>query len=253
MRTFVRMTHRANEVSEALRLSRGGLSASAIARRIGVPRATIRDWLGGRVPSGSRSGATCPRCWSSHTQVLAAPSSYTYLLGLYLGDGCISTHPRGVHKLRISLDAAYPGIINEADAAIKASLKRVLTGRASHGTWVEVYAYSKAWPCVFPQHGPGKKHMRRIVLEPWQVDLVRQRPERLLRGLIHSDGCRFMNTGRNWRHPRYAFYNRSDDIREIFCQACELLGLRWTASRETIYVSRKADVEVLDRHIGPKR
>jgi hypothetical protein len=247
------MTHPANEVLEALRLSRGGLSASAIAHRIGVPRATIRDWLAGRVPSVSRSCTACPRCKSTHTQVLPTPSSYAYLLGLYLGDGCLSAHPRGVHKLRLSLDAAYPGIIDEAGAAIRASLKRVVIGRVSRGTWVEVYAYSKAWPCVFPQHGPGRKHMRRIVLEQWQVDLVRQRPERLLRGLIHSDGCRFMNTGRNWRHPRYSFYNRSGDIREIFCYACELLGLHWTASRETIYVSRKADVEVLDRHIVPKR
>jgi hypothetical protein len=27
---------------------------------------------------------------------------------MYLGDGCLSAHPRGVFKLRISLDARYP-------------------------------------------------------------------------------------------------------------------------------------------------
>jgi hypothetical protein len=84
-------------------------------------------------------------------------------------------------------------------------------------------------------------------------ELVATRPELLLRGLIHSDGCRFQNTGRNWSHPRYSFANKSEDIKAIFCDACELMGLRWSRSGEkTIYVSRKADVAVLDRFVGPK-
>jgi hypothetical protein len=75
----------------------------------------------------------------------------------------------------------------------------------------------------------------------------------LLRGLIHSDGCRFMNTGRGgWRHPRYAFSNRSAHIRGIFCMACQRLGLHWTRAPYTIYVSRKADVARLDEFVGPK-
>jgi hypothetical protein len=122
-------------------------------------------------------------------------------------------------------------------------------------TWFELYSYSKSWPCLFPQHGPGKKHDRRIVLTSWQLARVSQRPDLLLRGLLHSDGCRFTNTGRGgWSHPRYAFANVSPDIRAIFCAACELLGLRWTASgNKTIYVSRKDDVALLDLLVGPKR
>jgi len=72
-------------------------------------------------------------------------------------------------------------------------------------------------------------------------------------GLIHSDGCRFQNTGRNWSWPRYSFMQVSDDIRRIFCEACDLIGVRWTASgKHTVYVSRKADVARLDDFIGPK-
>jgi hypothetical protein len=83
--------------------------------------------------------------------------------------------------------------------------------------------------------------------------LVRRYPEALLRGLIHSDGCRFINTGRDgWAQPRYGFKNTSADIRRIFCDACDLLGLRWTTARTTVYVSRKADVARLDEFIGPK-
>ena len=106
---------------------------------------------------------------------------------------------------------------------------------------------------MFPQHGPGRKHERRIALEDWQRRLVAKHPGQLLRGLIHSDGCRFLNTGRNWRHPRYCFSNRSDDIRRIFCDACDLLGVRWTvAPPRTVYVSRVRDVALLDEVIGPK-
>ena len=28
------------------------------------------------------------------------------------------------------------------------------------------------WPCLFPQHGPGRKHERPIVLEHWQRVIV---------------------------------------------------------------------------------
>jgi hypothetical protein len=39
-----------------------------------------------------------------------------------------------------------------------------------------------------------------------------------------------------------------------FCAACDLLGLRWTASADrTIYVSRKDDVALLDLFVGRKR
>ena len=116
----------------------------------------------------------------------------------------------------------------------------------------EIYSYSKRWPQLLPQHGPGKKHLRPIVLEDWQRELVERSPGLLLRGLIHSDGCRFVNTGRNWSNPRYAFSNRSADILGIFCEACDLIGVHWTAAPHTVYVSRKADVAWLDDIIGPK-
>jgi hypothetical protein len=117
---------------------------------------------------------------------------------------------------------------------------------------VDLSSYSRAWPCLLPQHAAGKKHERRILLRGWQWLLVEDHPELLLRGLIHSDGCRFINTGRRWRSPRYVFCNRSDDIRSIFSQTCDLLGLRWTRSNDLVYVSRKADVARMDEFIGPK-
>jgi hypothetical protein len=163
----------------------------------------------------------------------------------------------------VFLDLRYPLIIDECEAAIRAVLpgKKVRragrTGgyvRRTEPSHVEVSAFSKAWPCLFPQHGPGRKHDRSILLTDWQLKLVDRWPGQLLRGLIHSDGCRFQNTGRNWSWPRYSFSNRSDDIRAIFCHACDQMGVRWTtAGKWTVYVSRKADVATLDGFIRPKK
>jgi hypothetical protein len=135
-----------------------------------------------------------------------------------------------------------PGIIAECAAAMEAivpwnRVHKQLTPK----NYVEVHAYSKSWPCLFPQHGAGKKHERKIELTDWQEELVDLVPMLLIRGLIHSDGCRFINTGRGgWSAPRYVFTNFSEDIKGIFCQACDRLDLNWTtAPPKSIYISRQ--------------
>jgi len=197
----------------------------------------------------------CLACGSSIHRFDQLPGEYVYLLGLYLGDGYLAAHPRGVYRLRISLDARHVNIANECCEAMRTVMPGSRVGRVrGRGNCLEIYSYSKAWPCLFPQHGAGRKHHRLIQLHEWQLRLVDDSPEPLLRGLIHSDGCRFQNTGRKgWSHPRYDFQNESADIRAIFCDACDRLGLRWTESGgNRIYVSRKADVAKLDEFVGPK-
>jgi len=251
--------HAQDEVSRVLALSAAGRSALAIARLTGIPRSTVRDWVEGRVPATGRTDE--PAAPPGHDPQLPA-AEYVYLLGLYLGDGCLSAHPRGVYRLRIYLDLRYPGIVDECEAAVRAVAPRNGVRRlhrrsrytgAPAMTHVEISCYSKRWPALFPQHGRGRKHERPIALEPWQQMLLERHPGLLLRGLIHSDGCRSMNTGTGWRHPRYSFSNRSCDIRGIFCEACRALGLHWTTAPHTVYVSRKADVARLDEFVGPKR
>ena len=46
------------------------------------------------------------------------PEDYSELLGLYLGDGCISDGPRTM-RLRIALDLKYPKIISEGRALLE--------------------------------------------------------------------------------------------------------------------------------------
>jgi hypothetical protein len=54
-------------------------------------------------------------------------------------------------------------------------------------------------------------------------------------------------------YPRYFFTNYSGDIRRIFCDHCELLGIRWTRSSfKNISVSHRDSVALLDEFVGPK-
>lgn len=261
-------------MAEALRLASQGLNNCEISRRTGVSRSTVRDWVRGKVPYSYRrtwprldgrqteARGRCEACEGAAHEFGRLGPDYVHLLGLYLGDGSIATHPRGVYRLRITLDVKYPGIVRECEAAMQAVAPDNRVGnqlRASN--CYEVYSYSKSWPCLFPQHGPGMKHTRPIFLAVWQQELAKCWPKHLLKGLIQSDGCRSYSTSTgDWRQPRYVFSNRSTNITSIFCSACDCLGLRWTASFPTresaavsIYVSRKADVAKLDEFIGPKR
>jgi hypothetical protein len=192
------------------------------------------------------------------------PSSYAYLLGLYLGDGCVNRHGRTA-RLVITLDGVYPDIIESAAKAVRVAGPgqnvSVLSVRGSRALVIQSYA--KHWLDVFPQAAPGRKHKRRIVLADWQREVVDRFPEQFIRGLIHSDGCRTVNrfktklpSGRvaEYEYPRYFFSNLSADIRGLFCEYCERLGVRWTQyNHRNISVSHRHSVAILDRFIGPKR
>jgi hypothetical protein len=178
--------------------------------------------------------------------------AYAYLLGLYLGDGCLSWHRRDVYCLRITLDVKYPNIIADCARAMATVSARRVAQTPAKGC-VVVNASWKHWPCLFPQHGPGKKHLRTIELVPWQREIARKEPGRLLRGLIHSDGCRILNRVNGTAYPRYHFTNKSKGILEIFCTACDDYRVHWTAPRPTMLsVARRTDIARLDLVIGPK-
>ena len=177
---------------------------------------------------------------------------------MYLGDGCISAHPRGVWRLRITLDAAYPRIVSECVTAMRAVTPgKVHARRRRDDRSCDVSSYWKHWTCLFPQHGPGRKHTRPIKLTDWQQRTVTAHVEQFLRGLIHSDGTRIIATERKGsyvrRAPRYAFSNRSEDILQLFRAACETAGVHCTrASRKQIAIYSKAAVARLDEFVGPK-
>ena len=188
-----------------------------------------------------------------------APSSaYSYLLGQYLGDGWVSAMgPRGVFRLRIATCDAYPDIRQRCVDAVAAVMPANKVNIVPSIGCSEVGSYSKHWPCLFPQHGPGRKHERPIELARWQQAIVEAYPREFIAGLIHSDGCRAINNvvtrGKAYSYPRYFFSNVSYDILMLCAWAFDLIGVEWRQNRwNSLSVAKRDSVALLDTFIGPK-
>lgn len=240
----------------ALALLAEGHSLNATSRATGISRAAIRDWAT-RGPEPSRIGRSPLR---------TDGPAYAYLLGLYLGDGCLSPNRRGVYALRIACSDCRPGLIEQCEeAAIHGVRPGGAVCRVQRQGCVMVTACSRQWPTVFPQHGPGRKHERRIELAPWQRQIVDAYPWEFIRGLVHSDGCRITNwttrtvggESKRYEYPRYFFTNKSEDIRTLFSDAFDRVGVERKVTRRgsgayDVSVARRASVALMDLHVGPK-
>jgi hypothetical protein len=238
----------------ALALSRSGLNDCEIARRTGISRTTIRDWRRPRyVPRGD-ARVVCPRCWLLSPRMSFDPGDYAELLGLYLGDGHIVRLAR-TWRFRLFLDSRYKEIVDDS----RALLRRCFPGQAvgtvlgHEGRMTVLSVHSSHLPCVFPQHGAGLKHKRPILLEAWQETIVADEPWRFLKGCIRSDGCSFINRTGPYEYLSYGFSNRSSDILDLFCQACEEAGLEYRRYAQAIRINRRPSVARLKDKIGVKR
>ena len=188
--------------------------------------------------------------------------SYFYLLGQYLGDGDIALIRRGVFRMRIACTWDYPEILVEVAEAMASVSQRESVSIIEAKGHSQAYVSWKHWPCAFPQHGRGKKHQRRTALEPWQQPSSESDHQWLLRGLIHSDGCRFINPierrlqngVKRYEYVRYVFTNWSQDIQDLFTASLDSLEIDWRVMTErTISIARRRSVEKLDTFVGPKR
>ncbi len=252
--------HPRTTVDMALTLSALGLIDDEVARVCGVSLGAVQKWRTGS-RRGPRTGPDhtngCHRCHGRPLDDVA----YAYLLGLYLGDGCITRMRRGVFAMNIVCCDDWPGLITAARDALSAVMPVSRVCYVQRQGCTEVKSTSKHWPCLFPQHGPGKKHDRTIELAPWQRAIVEAHPGDFARGLFHSDGWRGVNRvrrpladGDRWyEYARYLFINKSRDILALCGEALDLLGVEWRFSKPTtISVARRDAVARLDAFVGPK-
>ena len=250
-------------VEDALRDSDAGMRDADNAAKHGVAIKTIRRWrrLYQRrgLPRGQEhTSARCPRC---DGEPLDGPS-YAELLGWYLGDGHISLGRRGVYALHIFNDLRY----TELNAHVADLMRGVKPRCRPHtrvvpGCLITTVSW-KDWPCLFPQHGPGRKHERELGMTAWQWAIVTDHPADFLRGLFHSDGCRIDNWAtrmvageiKRYEYGRWQLSNRSEEILTWCGDALDLLGVPWRRSSfKHVSVSTRAGVALLDELIGPKR
>jgi hypothetical protein len=247
-------------VDAALTLSEQGLYDREVSQITGVPLSTVRKWRTGRrraFGADGRHKRACPRC----DGVSLNEQAYSYLIGLYLGDGHITRHRKGVFALSIFCCDAWPGLLAAAKRAMQEVLPASKVFTVQRIGMTEVKSYSKHWPCLFPQHGPGLKHTRKIELAEWQQVIVDRYPGDFARGLFHSDGYRGMNRvrrvladGDHWyEYPRYLFSNKSTDILGLCGAALDRLEVEWRFARpDVISVAKKRAVARLDAFVGPK-
>jgi hypothetical protein len=250
-----------NTVDLALLLSSLEVLDRENAQICGVKVAAIRHWRHGRRRSSAatsrRPEAQCPRC---HGRALNE-EAYAYLLGLYLGDGHITRGHRGVYALSLACCDSWPGLMAAAERAMSSVMPASGTFFVQRVGCTQVKSTSKHWPCLFPQHGPGRKHARKIELQPWQELITARYPGEFARGLFHSDGARCVNRVRRqlkdgvkwYEYPRYFFSNESRDILALCGKTLDQLGAAWRYSRpNTISVARREAVARLDEFVGPK-
>ena len=223
------------EFEAAMAFIRDGRSDHEIETLTGVHRGTVGAWRHVRGVVLHERHARARRPWRP-----PSPSAYSYLLGVYLGDGHIVISSARSARLVITLDVAYPGVADEVRAAMEATfpMARTTSSLRTRGSCLALQVADPAMPLAFPQHGPGRKHERAISLSGWQREITRANSRSLLRGLIHSDGCRTVNRFRT-KLPSG--------------EHCELLGIRWTQSNpRNISVSHRRSVALLDEFVGPK-
>lgn len=203
-------------------------------KETGIPRKTVCGWFKkfdeGTYPNrqqevDSKSTGESPCEFESHR-------AYSYVLGLYLGDGHISKtktlrNGNGVYRLRIVQDAKYPKLIEKHIDALQELFPNNSVGTVCAPGCKHIYVYSNRLVDMFPQHGPGKKHDRKIELTSWQKDIIKKFPREFIAGLYESDGCQYLSTRCNGKYEYLyvEFSNKSSDIHELFRWSCSLIGV----------------------------
>jgi hypothetical protein len=205
------------EVREIVRLHKDGISQNKIHKILGFDRTTIRqilkdpeDYIKKSIPEFNLDNID--------------RQSYAFILGVYLGDGCISkTHRQNVFKIRIFCDAKYVNILNEITKSLEIIFPNSKTLKRNHTSvnCIEIYLYSSHILKLFPQHGLGRKHERPIVLEDWQREIIDEYNVEFLKGLIYTDGS-FYYSG---KYEYCNFTNKSMDIMNLCSESMKKLNI----------------------------
>lgn len=180
------------------------------------------------------------------------PSEYSYLFGLYLGDGCVEYVKGNFHVLSIHQDSKYINLINKhKESIINIFGKPPYIFNRGNCTIIRVGGSHVKF--LFPKFGVGMKHLNKITLPKILLDNIDYL--NLMKGLFQADGSYYLD-----RHAKkycFNFVNKSLDIIEIFKFCLDKLSIGCTIykRKSDIYclsVRRKSEVSKLLDLIGTK-
>lgn len=195
-------------INQAKQLHAAGYSISKISKELGISRAAIRDNVVLNKIKPRLTVDPANKIFNNHEK-----KCYSYLLGLYYGDGCISKYAR-TYKLRIFLGRHETDVSQMAKQSINCLFptNKINDYPLIHSKCNEISVYSSKLLAYFPDHGEGKKHSRQIALVDWQKNIVEEYPEFFVTGLYDADGCGYYDNG----YLKYNFVNTSKDIFDMF-------------------------------------
>lgn len=155
--------------------------------------------------------------------------AYSYTLAVYLCDGhIIEVASKRTHLLRLFNDIKYPNDSLEW----KNNLQKILPNNVcnqynpKNRNIFLTTIHSCLLPNLFPQHGKGEKHNRKLVLQDWQKEIITKYPKEFIRGCIQSDGCVYIHKQGMREYKKHAFVNKSEDIVEFFLYTLSLVGIK---------------------------
>jgi hypothetical protein len=211
------MKYDINIIEEVLKRYEENKNISELSRIYSVPRHTILYWLKSNILNTIqvREEINQKTIDSIYEHISLNKKEYSFILGLYLGDGCITQNGRNdsSYKLRIAQDNKYPKSIHD----IKNKLSNFFVKEAKlvdvKGC-CHITIYDKYLPIYFPQHSKGFKHDRKINLNQFQLENIDH--AELMSGLWLADGSRYFANHGKYKYERFNFTNKSLDIIELF-------------------------------------
>ena len=163
-----------SEVVQVRELLAAGLSDYEIARRTGIPRGTILYWRHGRSQRMPRPGAVtdrCEDCGATHNlEALDTRPTRTYWANTWAMGACgVRSAPApaiSASRATLSTGASSPSARSAIEAVRPGGSRTFAT--SSGNAWSRSPRTGAHGRVCFPQHGPGRKHIRRIELAAWQ-------------------------------------------------------------------------------------
>lgn len=242
-----------------------GLSDYKVSEKLGISRPNIQRWRKQYFSNSSKmmkrkeilEASALKRYGDpNNMDVTKLPSdSYAYILGMYLGDGCLSKSTKcRTCTLYITQNREYDIVVNDCLNHLKNLMKEfdieptVVYRKNSKACDIKINSVYTLK--LFPQHGEGLKHDRKINLEDWQWTHVEKEPWMFIKGLMHSDGSKYFDKYNSKWH--WQFTNRSEDIKDILCQVCDTVGLQWTRCKQNVSFYKSESVIMLNENVGEK-
>ena len=229
---------------------KNGKNKSQLEKIYGIPRNTIRYWIDNELKTKAVRKKDKP-LEEIIEEIKQNKEDYSFILGLYLGDGCISPN-RTSYKLRITQDDKYPNLKNIINYRVNNFFtnKSFMQNRKKNCS--DIGVNDKNLPLYFPQHGKGKKHDRKIELVDYQKDNLDYKE--FLRGLWVTDGSYYLAQK---KYECYNFTNKSTDIIALFeeCLSQFNIGYRTRMKKNGVWlveITKKTEVLKMKDLVGIK-